>query len=136
YSRGPCRKHVPCPAEVRILAAVTPSDRLHRRLREMLARVEIQRWEARRVKHAHGVWFRLQLLLAETRRTLVITAEEASILRSGGFEPHVVGLELEPPKLLFVVPDGMLPPSVEGRELPIQDGRQILLASAMVLIPF
>jgi hypothetical protein len=112
------------------------SASLYRRLREIRARAAIQKWEARQVNHAHGVWFRLQMLLAETRRALAISAEEASILRGSGFEPHPIGAELEPPKLLFVVSNGMLPPSIQGREVPLQDAQQILLSSVLVLIPF
>jgi hypothetical protein len=112
------------------------SDLLHQRLRRMRAQAAIRKWEARQVDHARGVWFRLELLLARTRCALVISADESAILRAAGFEAHPVGAELEPPKALFVVPEEMLPPSIEGHEIPLQDARQILLASAVVLIPF
>jgi len=68
---------------------MSSSDRLHERLRQMKARVAIQQWEARQIGHARGVWFRLQLLLAQTKRALVITAEEASVLRNAGLEPQL-----------------------------------------------
>lgn len=112
------------------------SDRLHQRLREMRARAAIRKWEARQVDHAGGAWFRLQLLLAATRRALAINADEVAILRAAGFEPHPVGAEIEPPKALFVVPEAKLPPSIIGCEVPLQDARRILLAPAMILVPF
>jgi hypothetical protein len=112
------------------------SERLHERLRGIRARVAIRKWEARQAAHAGGVWFRLNLLLASTRCALVITAEEAAALRAAGFEPESVGAELEPPKLLFVVSEDMVPPSIRGTEVPLHDARQILLAPALLLIPF
>jgi len=112
------------------------SDRLHERLRGIRSRVAIRKWEARQAMHAGGVWFRLELLLASTRRALVITAEEAAALRAAGFEPHPLGGEIEPPKSLFVVAEESVPALMAGREVAIQDARQILLAPAMILIPF
>lgn len=112
------------------------SDRLHRRLRQIHARAAIRRWEVRQVRHAHGVWFRLEQLLAGTRCALAISSEKVLILRMSGFEPHPIGAELEPPKSLFVVPEERLPSSIEGADVPLQDKQQILLAPALVLIPF
>jgi hypothetical protein len=112
------------------------SERLHQRLRQMKARIAIQKWEARQVNHAGGVWFRLQRLLSDTRRALVISADEAAILLAAGFESHPVGHELQPPKELFVIPEAAVPRNVTGREIALQDGQAILHASAMILIPF
>jgi hypothetical protein len=112
------------------------SDRLHERLRQLKARAAIQKWEARQVGHAGGVWFRLQLLLAQTRRLIVISAEEANALRDAGFEPHPIGAELEPPRSFFVLSEEMVPPAVAGTEVALQDHHQLLLAPAAILIPF
>ena len=112
------------------------SDRLHERLRQMKARAAIQKWEARQADHARGVWFRLQLLFARTRRALIITAGEAAALRSGGFEPHPIGAELEPPRSFFVLSEEMVPPEVVGSEVPLHESNRILLAPAAILIPF
>jgi hypothetical protein len=112
------------------------SNRLHERLRGIRSRVAVRKWEVRQAAHAGGVWFHLDLLLAATRRALVITAEEATMLRAAGFEPHPVGAELEPPKALFVIAEERVPPSITGREVAMHDARQILLAPAMILIPF
>ena len=112
------------------------SERLHERLRKMKARAAIQKWEARQVLHAGGVWFRLQLLLASTRRALVITAEEAAALRSAGFEPHPVGTQLEPAKWFFVIAEENVPPEIAGSEVPLQEASRIVAAPAAILIPF
>ena len=112
------------------------TDRLHQRLREMRARIAIRKWEMRQANLAGGVWGRLERLLADTRRALVISSEEVARLRAAGFESHPVGRELEPPKELFVIPEAALPAEVNGREVPLQDTQQILRAPAMVLIPF
>jgi hypothetical protein len=111
------------------------SDHLHERLRQMKARAAIQKWEARQVDLAGGVWFHLQLLLASTRRALVITADEAAVLRNGGFEPHPIGARLEPPRSFFVLSEEMVPVGV-GSEVPLQEAQRILLAPAAILIPF
>lgn len=112
------------------------SDRLHQRLRELRARLTIRKWEMRQIDHAGGVWFRLQRLLASTRRALIITTEETAAMRAAGFESHAVGRELEPPKELFVIAEDSIPPEVRGREIPLYEAREILCASAMILIPF
>jgi hypothetical protein len=112
------------------------TDRLHERLRQMKARAAIQQWEARQVAHAGGVWFRLQLLLAATRRALIISTDDVVLLQRAGFEPHLVGMELEPPKSLFVLGEEMIPAAVVGSEIPLQDAQRILLAPAAILIPF
>jgi len=111
------------------------SDHLHERLRELKARAAIQQWEARQVDHATGTWFRLQLLLAYTRRALLITGEEAHMLREAGFESDPIGA-LEPPKSLFVMTEETVPPEIAGSEIPLHEWRQILLAPAAILIPF
>ena len=102
----------------------------------MKARIAIQKWEARQIDLAGGVWFHLQLLLASTRRALVITADEAAVLRNNGFEPHPIGMRLEPAKSFFVLSEEMVPPGVVGSEVPLQEAQRILLAPAAILIPF
>lgn len=109
------------------------TDLLHERLRQMKARAAIRQWEARQVDYAGGVWFRLQLLLARTRRALLITPDEANVLRRAGFEPNPVGMQLEPAKSLFVIAEKMVPPEIVGSEIAL---REILRAPAAILIPF
>ena len=99
----------------------------------MKARAAIRKWEVRQFEHAGGAWFRLQLLLARTRRALLITAEEADVLRKAGFEPHPVGMQIEPAKSLFVIAEEMVPPEIFGSEIAL---REILRAPAAILIPF
>ena len=102
----------------------------------MKARSAIRKWEARQIAHAGGVWFRFQVLLAGTRRLLAINDEEVAMLTASGFETHPVGAELEPSKSLFVIRESALPSSIRGRDVPLQEGQEILLAKALVLIPF
>ena len=112
------------------------TDILYERLRQMKARAAIRQWEARQVDHANGVWFRLQLLLARTRRALLITAEEANALRTAGFEPNPIGAQLEPAKAFFVMTEEMVPPEIVGSEVALDETTRILLAPAAILIPF
>ena len=112
------------------------AQRLHERLRQLRSRVSIRKWELRQLGHARGVWFRFELLLAHTRRALAITEEEAATLREAGFEQHGVGGALEPAKSIFVLSEGQLLSSIQGRDVPLQDLQQILAARSLVLIPF
>jgi len=112
------------------------AERLHARLRQMRARAEIRAWEARQIGHARGVWFRLELLFARSRRALAITAADAALLRASGFEPEAIGEELQPAKLIFVVSQDRLPAAIVGENVPLQDDRQLLLTPALLLIPF
>jgi hypothetical protein len=112
------------------------SERLHARLRQIRARAAIRAWEARQIGHARGVWFRLELLLARSRRALAISAADAALLRATGFEPHAIGDELEPAKLIFVVSEGTVPSAISGEDVPLQDDHRLLLAPALILIPF
>ena len=57
-------------------------------------------------------------------------------MRGAGFESHPVGRELEPPKELFVIGEESIPRDVHGREVPLHETREILCASALILIPF
>jgi len=59
----------------------------------------------------------------------------SEMLRNGGFEPHPIGMRLEPAKSFFVLSEEMVPPGV-GSEVPLQEARRILLAPAAILIPF
>lgn len=106
---------------------------LHERLREMKARAAIKKWEARQADLAGGVWLRLQLLLAHSRRALLITAADAGALKNAGFEPHPVGMQLEPAKLLFVIAEERVPPEIAGTDIALRD---VLRAPAAILIPF
>jgi len=112
------------------------SERLHARLRQIRARAAIRAWEARQIRHARGVWFRLELLLAHSRRALAISAADAALLRADGLEPHAVGHELEPAKLIFVVSEDRVPSAISGEDVPLQDDHRLLLAPALILIPF
>jgi hypothetical protein len=109
---------------------------LYDRLREMKARAAIRKWEARQIDLAGGVWFRLQLLLASTRRAVIITADDAAALQRAGFEPHPVGFQLEPAKAFFVIAEELVPPGIAGSDVPLQDAGRILAAPAAILIPF
>lgn len=112
------------------------SAALHDQLRRMRSRAAIKKWEMRQIEHAGGVWFHLQLLLARSRRAFRISADEVKVLSDAGFEIHPLGAKLEPPKSIFVIREEMVPRAVIGTEVPLQDAQQLLLAPALILIPF
>lgn len=82
------------------------------------------------------MWFRLELLFARTRRALAISADDAALLRVHGFESLAIAGELEPARLIFVVSEDCVPSGVGGEEVPLQDSHRLLLAPALLLIPF
>lgn len=57
-------------------------------------------------------------------------------MREMGFEPHPVGMQLEPPKSFFVIAEGEVPPEIVGSEVPLQESLRIVNAPAAILIPF
>lgn len=88
------------------------------------------------MQHARGVWFRLERALAFSRTVLLISAADAGMLAERGFVMLAAGLELEPKRRLFVVPESDLP-SLEGaREIKPRETTALLASPAAILVPF
>ncbi len=112
------------------------SNDLWARAREIRSRAAIRSWELRQIPYARGVWFRLAYLLALTRSAWVISEGDARMLEAQGHDPHPVGLQFEPPRKLFVIPEGRIPPLGSAREIPLRIGLELLSAPALILVPF
>lgn len=76
---------------------------LEARVERLLRRIAVRSWEQRQRRHAKGVWFRLRRALTEAETALLIPVEAAEELVRCGFAPLAVGLELEPPKEIFLI---------------------------------
>lgn len=112
------------------------SAALERRLRRMRSRVLVRSWDYRQRRHARGVWFRLRRLLAHASAALSVPPETAQRLLDEGFRPEAVGRELEPPKLMFVVPAARAARLESARPLAVRLSAELLAAECLVLVPF
>jgi len=115
---------------------MTANHDLQARVREVHARAAIQAWEYRQRDHAKGTWFRLRRFLAGTRWCWSVPVSEAELLIEEGFEPEPVGLELEPPKTLLVVPADRVSAIPGRRPLRVALTTELLNAACLVFVSF
>ena len=109
---------------------------LHARARRARAQSAVRAWEYRQRHHAKGFWFRLRRLLADTASAWSLPEDEARRLIAEGYEAADVGSQLEPPKVLVVVPEERLR-AVPGRvPVELRLGPELLGARCLALVPF
>lgn len=112
-------------------------EALHRRARRVRQRAAGRQWEYRQRRHAKGVWARLTRLLADMSHAWEIDAAVADRLIAEGCGVEPVGLEIEPPKTLIVIPAGSADPSEAGaRPIPVNLGAEFLAARQIALRRF
>lgn len=112
-------------------------EALHRRARRIRQRAAVRQWEYRQRRHAKGVWVRLTRLLADMSHAWEIDKTFADRLVAEGCTVESVGLEIEPPKTLIVIPETRPDPSdAEARPLPVNLGAELLAARYVVLRRF
>lgn len=109
---------------------------LEYRLRQYRRRMIVRSWEYRQRRHAHGVWFRLRRVLANARAGYVISDEEARRLMAEGHRLEPVGRELDPPKLIIVVPAERIARIASARPLAVRLSAEVLAAECLALTPF
>lgn len=110
--------------------------RLEYRLRQHRRRMIVRSWEYRQRRHAHGVWFRLRSALAKARAAHVISAEDAERLMAEGHGLEPVGRELDPPKLIIVVPAERVARIASARPVAVRLSAEMLAAECLALTPF
>jgi hypothetical protein len=112
------------------------SESLHRRAREIRARLAVRAWEFRQRHHAKGVWFRLRRVLADTEFAFAIDDADADALaREGGAELQV-GRELAPAKRLYLVDRERAERLSSRVPLVVRIGMDLLAARNVALVPF
>lgn len=109
---------------------------LERRLRQQRSRVAIRSWDYRQRRHARGVWFRLRRVLADAQAAFAISRDEAAKLIAEGYPAAPVGNELEPPRVLLLVPADRVAQIGSARQLPVRLGADLLGAESLALVPF
>jgi len=113
---------------------MTPAQ--ERRLREVRSRVLVRTFDHRQRGHARGVWFRLRRVLAFASEAYVIPAHEAKRLIAEGYRPEPVGQELEPPRVILLVPRERVAGIASARSLAVRLSAEMLSAECLALVPF
>ncbi len=106
---------------------------LERRARRLRSRAAIRRWEHRQRHLAKGVWYRLRRVLVDARACWAISEDEAARLCAEGWEPEPAGLELAPPRRLFVLPEDRIEAITEREPLRVGLTAELLTAPAVVM---
>ena len=109
---------------------------LERRLRQVRSRVAVRAWAYRQRHHAKGMWMRLRRVLAEAQAAYAISAGEAEQLLAEGYEPHPVGRELEPPKVIIFVSTERASRIPGAEAIPLHLDARLLETSALALVAF
>ena len=112
------------------------SANLERRVRQYRSRMLIRAFDYRQRHHAGGVWFRLRRLLAGSSQAYVVSENEATQLRHEGFRVEPVGREVDPPKMIVVVPAQRVATLASANQIPVCLGGELLSATCLVLVPF
>lgn len=112
-------------------------EALERRARRVRQRAAVRRWEYRQRHTSKGIWARLALLLADMSHAWEIDASTVDRLLAEGCHIEPVGLEVEPPKTLIVIPASWADPSDDGaRPIPVNLGTDFLAARRVALRRF
>ena len=114
----------------------SPFESLFARAGAIRSRALVRRCEMRQLGHAAGVWFRLGRLLAFARSAWALSEGDADLLFAAGHSPHPVGLELEPPRRLFIIAEEKLASLASAREVALRASPEILGCRTLALVPF
>jgi len=107
-----------------------------RRLRELRSRALVRAFDHRQCRHARGVWFRLRRLLALAKEAYALPRDEAERLIGEGHRPDPVGSEIEPPRVILVVPAERLTQIASARPLAVRLSAELLSTECLALVPF
>jgi len=106
------------------------------RAKEVRARAAVRSFEYRQRGHAAGVWGRLRRLLASAEAAFVVPEAAAFALLAEGLTPHPIGLELEPPRIILVLPRDRVLAIPGAQEIAVRMSVELLSARCLVLLPF
>lgn len=112
------------------------SEALQRRVREIRSRAAVRRWEMRQLDRAGGSWFRVARVLTYTRRAWAIGPADVEALLAAGYAPHSAGLDLEPPRKLFLVSEERVASLQSARPVELRASPELLAHRALALVPF
>jgi hypothetical protein len=107
-----------------------------RRLRDLRSRVLVRAFDHRQRRHARGVWFRFRRALAFASEAYALPRDEAERLIAEGYRPEPVGQELEPPRVILLVPRERVAGIATARPLAVRLSAEMLTAECLALVPF
>ena len=107
-----------------------------RRLRELRSRVLVRAFDYRQRRHARGVWFRLRRALALAEAAYALPRQEAERLLAEGHYCDPVGQELQPPRIVLVVPGERVASIDSACPLAVRLSVELLSAECLALVPF
>jgi len=107
-----------------------------RRLRELRSRVLVRAYDHRQGRHARGVWFRLRRVLAFASAAYALPRDEAERLIAEGHQPEPVGRDLEPSRVILIVPAEREARIASARPLAVRLSAEMLAAEFLALVPF
>ena len=107
-----------------------------RRLRDQRSRLLVRAFDHRQRRHARGVWYRLRRVLALAQEVYAIPRDEAERLVAEGRAPDPVGGEIEPPKIIVLVPAERVARIASARPLAVRLSAELLSAESLALVPF
>jgi hypothetical protein len=100
------------------------NEKLHERFRRVHECLLICAWEYRQRSSSKGVWYRFEWVLVDA----------AEALEACGHIPHHVGLELAPPKRLFLLAKGALETVPHRRQVPVRLHSELLPARSLAFL--
>ncbi len=106
------------------------------RLRKQRQRIAVRAWEQRQLDTSKGVWWRLSRLLGYSERGFTIDEATARSLEEAGHAPHPVGLELEPPRRIYVLAAIEAARMTLGATIELRPTAAFLAEERIVLVPF
>jgi hypothetical protein len=111
-----------------------PRAKLHERIKAARAADAIRRFEYRQRNLARGVWFRLRRLLSRAATAWQIEEEDARRLLDEGIRPQGVGLEIEPPIQILVVPEQRIQTLATRQPLTVRLSAELLTTRHLALV--
>lgn len=107
---------------------------MQRRARRIRANALVRRWEYRQRNHARGVWFRLRCLLSDAKAAWRLSEQDALRLIAEGYRPESVGEELEPRKVILVLPEERLVKVESRAEVGLRLSAELLQSRFLALV--
>jgi len=106
-----------------------------RRVKEVRARAQVQRWEFRQRALARGAWDRFRLALALARDAYAIDERTHVALVAEGFRADDAGAGLEPARRIVWITDARAQ-ALATPKLAMRLDAAMLAAACIALVPF
>jgi hypothetical protein len=112
------------------------AERRAARVRAIRARAAVRRWELGQRDNAAGVWDRVARVLTSARCAWAIDDGDAERLLAAGHRPAPAGLELQPPRRLFVLSGEEIARLGSARPVALRASAELLNCRNLALLPF